>query len=386
MHREGTEKCVCRPIGQKTAAWFPETNKYVLADPPVVEAARAVAAGEDQKDVIDRCMQTLGLSRSEAARICNAARELIAGPPDEGAGPDREAIDGFSSERSDTAFFSEKFYNLSGVVLRVAFSSGQAQFAIHPRFAHLETGPVALPDHHFEVHHHRNCYAIRAEGRPAGMWPEEEEHVFVGQFCMRVLEIVYGKTDGEWMAVLHAAGVSDGENCLLFAGKSGAGKSTLAALLLSRGFDILADDFLPLESATGMACRFPGAVSIKKDALGLLAPRFPELRQTRTYHLPGTGKTVRYLSAGAPGRPANDSVPCRALVFVNYRPGSGFCLEDMAPEEAFARLVPDSWIYPSRENARRFLEWFSPLPCYRLVYGDNKKMVQELELLLTKTA
>lgn len=66
------------------------------------------------------------------------------------------------------------------------------------------------------------------------------------------------------MAVLHAAGVSDGSKSLIFAGDSGAGKSTLAALLMSRGFEVLADDFLPVESRTGRICSFPAAISVKK--------------------------------------------------------------------------------------------------------------------------
>jgi len=283
MYMEAAEEHVYRVIGRKTAAWFPEANKYVLADPRVIEAARAISAGEESKDVIACCIERLGFSRSDAARLCDAARKLIPEPPDERPGPGHETVDTFISERSDSPPFSEKNYSISSRVLKVIYTSAQAEFAIHPRFAHLETGPAHRPHHYLEIHHHRGRYALRVDGRPAGMWPEEQEHVFTGRFCMKLLEMAYGKREREWMAVLHAAGISDGKRALVFAGDSGTGKSTLAAIMLAHGFDVLADDFLPLEGKAGLLCRFPGAVSIKKEALGLLSPRFPELQS----HLEG---------------------------------------------------------------------------------------------------
>lgn len=60
--------------------------------------------------------------------------------------------------------------------------------------------------------------------------------------------------------VLHGNAIRIGDQCMICVGHSGAGKSTLAAGFLKRGFDILADDVVPVD-ANG--CALPGFPRIK---------------------------------------------------------------------------------------------------------------------------
>jgi hypothetical protein len=166
----------------------------------------------------------------------------------------------------------------------------------------------------------------------------------------------------------------------MFPGDSGNGKSTLSAILLANGLDILSDDFLPVESSSGLICRFPAAISIKKQSYDLLKPCFPELENKEEHHNPFLNKTFRYL----PQKETNLlSVPCKAFVFVKYQKDSGFSLTEMPREEAFSQLIPDSWISPEPENAKRFMNWFSSIPCFQLTYSDNNKMVQTIKNMLS---
>ena len=59
-------------------------------------------------------------------------------------------------------------------------------------------------------------------------------------------------------------------------------------------------------------------------------------------------------------------------------------MEQLPKDVAFQKLVPDSWISPLPENASRFLDWFTEMPCYQLTYSDNEKMVKTVEKLFEK--
>ena len=183
------------------------------------------------------------------------------------------------------------------------------------------------------------------------------------------------------MGVFHASVISSQNKSILFLGDSGSGKSTACAILMAAGFNLVADDFVPVDALTGCAYPFPAALSVKKSALDPLLRFFPDLAHADEFAYPAMDKTVRYLppelqSAGPAG-----GYLCRALVFVSYKEQSGMVLEKLSKDIAFQKLVPDSWISPVKENAERFLDWFLSLPCYRLTYSDHEKMVAEIQKL-----
>jgi len=214
-----------------------------------------------------------------------------------------------------------------------------------------------------------------------GQWLPEEAHYLTGRFSMELLNRMYGKAEPDWMAVFHASAISLGTRCILFPGDSGSGKSTIAAILISCGFDLLADDFVPVDADTREVCYFPGAVSVKKNALDQLMPLYPQLDSAAEFYYAGMDKTVRYLAPPDPSENSALSYPCKALVFVKYQQDSGMILKRMPRDNAFQHLVPDSWISPLPDNATRFLDWFLEMPCYQLTYSDNAKMVIAIEEL-----
>jgi len=69
--------------------------------------------------------------------------------------------------------------------------------------------------------------------------------------------------------VLHGNAIRIGNGCMICVGDSGAGKSTLAAAFAKRGFDVLADDVVAIDSA---GCAIPGYPRIKlwQEAADLL--------------------------------------------------------------------------------------------------------------------
>ncbi len=57
--------------------------------------------------------------------------------------------------------------------------------------------------------------------------------------------------------VLHGNAIRIGDQCMVCVGRSGAGKSTLAAGFLQRGYEILADDVVPVDSDCRAVPGFP---------------------------------------------------------------------------------------------------------------------------------
>jgi hypothetical protein len=119
-----------------------------------------------------------------------------------------------------------------------------------------------------------------------------------------------------WLAVLHAAVVSDGEAAVILSGASGSGKSTLAARLVASGLALVTDDYAPLEAGTHELWPTPFGLSAKSGSWGLLEPLLPELAARPTVRT--RGRAQRYLPP-----PRRERRPRRpvALVFPAYAPG-----------------------------------------------------------------
>lgn len=91
------------------------------------------------------------------------------------------------------------------------------------------------------------------------------------------------------LLLLHGNAVRIGEHCLVCVGDSGAGKSTLAAGFMQRGYEVLADDIVPVD---GEGLAIPGYARIKlwRDVADRLDIDTSELRRIRPelekYNLP----------------------------------------------------------------------------------------------------
>lgn len=82
------------------------------------------------------------------------------------------------------------------------------------------------------------------------------------------------------LLVIHGNSVRIGEQCLICVGPSGIGKSTLAAAFLQRGFDILADDIVPVNKEGQALPGFP-RIKLWQDAADQFTINTAELRRIR---------------------------------------------------------------------------------------------------------
>ena len=142
--------------------------------------------------------------------------------------------------------------------------------------------------------------------------------------------------------LIHAGVVERNGRALVMTGESGSGKSTLAALLSTRGWRLLADEFALIEPATGLVHPFPRPVSLKNESIALLeragAARFGPLLQ-------GTPKgDIRHLVPAADAI-ARMNEPAFPALLLCPRFGASAAVRELPPSEAFVRLTQASTNY-----------------------------------------
>ena len=365
-------------LDDKLVLWFSGVNKYLVVQPGLEELIKLIWEDPGNSSIVEVCKKEFDVDELQANKIkddfINYIDENIKG---------NNLVQSANAEKrqnqwTDQLNISKKYYKIYEKVFFVEYESERAQALNHPKIAHLEISPTEVFHHYFKVFHAQNSFTLNVDGKTAGSWKESGNHFMTGKFSMEILQKIYGREEKDWLGVFHAAGISNGKESMMFFGDSGNGKSTLSALLMANGLDVLSDDFLPVTTNPELVCRFPAALSIKKSAYSLVSSAYTDLEHAEEHHSPQQDKTFRYLP---PLKTQKTAVPCKAIIYVKYQKGAGLTLEEMPREEAFQQLVPDSWISPEPENARRFIQWFNQLPCYRLTYSDNRRMVETVKKL-----
>jgi hypothetical protein len=376
-----SDKIISISIGSEKVVWLQKINKYILVTPPADQIIEQFSLGKGQGPIQDFCQQKLGFTKREAQQIVDEVKNNLEKVYRENDVQDINLIRK-PIKNTGLVFPFKHYYQISGIVFFVEYQTAEIEYLIHPKYIHLEIPEELEFVHHIEVYESDSKYELVVDGEIIGSWSKGKSHFMTGKFSMELLQKIYKKEEDQWMAVFHASGISNGKECLIFSGDSGKGKSTLSAILMTQGYAVMADDFLPVLSENTLACYSPAAISVKKDAVDLLGAKFPELLKSQEYYYPGTNKTVRYLpnSFGNDNHPF-EPVKCKALIFVAYKRDSGIHFNSMTKASAFQKLVPDSWISPLEKNASRFLEWFKNLPCYQLTYSDSDAMIETVNKL-----
>lgn len=181
--------------------------------------------------------------------------------------------------------------------------------------------------------------------------------------------------------LLHASAVERDGQALLMTGMSGAGKSTLAALLMTRGWRLMGDEFALLDPVTGLIHGFPRLISLKNEAIGVLERALPKARFGPV--LEGTPKgTIRHLvpDARAIDAMAEPAAP-KLILFPNY----GFAAAQRAvpPSETFVRLTQASTNYVAlaERGFDALTRLVQTIPACALDYPDTATALTQVERL-----
>lgn len=182
--------------------------------------------------------------------------------------------------------------------------------------------------------------------------------------------------------LLHASTVERDGRVLLMTGESGSGKSTLAALLATRGWRFMGDEFALIDPLSGLVHPFPRPVSLKNESIGVMQSCLPENRFGPI--LRGTPKgEIRHLIPDAQALAGMDSpAPPALILFPRF--GQAADTRPVGAAEAFVRLTQASTNYPMLGEAgfNALIRLVREVPCQAIDYPDTQTALERVEALL----
>ncbi len=369
-----------KTINSKKIVWFKCSNKYIQMEKPAFMVFNKLQEGESISSITNWASEMYGIPISAAHRFAKEIQHAINTNRKPADSETPETIETFSENKPES-IYSKKYYHFGSTDFCFHYSNAQLERMIHPLLTYQEVKNPVEVRHLFQLVQQKDTFFIKIDGKIIGHWNCRDEHLIKGKVFMELLNKGYKKDDKDWMVVMHASALCDGQNSILFQGKSGSGKSTLAAILMAGGYQLVADDFVPIEVLSGEAFHLPVALSIKKKALSHLSSLFPEFLKAKESNYPDHNKTDCYLSPHSPTEIVRPSFPVRAIVFVRFNNDVEFQMNEISPSKAFQIIVTESWLSPIYENVEHFLDWFASMPFYELVYSNNNKMVAAVKKL-----
>lgn len=186
--------------------------------------------------------------------------------------------------------------------------------------------------------------------------------------------------------LLHASAVERDGRVLVMTGQSGSGKSTLSALLGSRGWRFIGDEFVLLDPMIGDAVPFPRLISLKNSAIAAMQSAKPDGRFGPL--LAGTPKgDIRHMvpPADAIARMGQGGAPA-LLLFPRFGyPGE---VREVAPGETFMRLTQASTNYVALGEAgfTTLTRFVRSVPSRAIDYQSGKEAVALVEQLWERLA
>lgn len=276
-------------------------------------------------------------------------------------------------------YYSTRYYSINTASFCFHFETRHLESLFDGYFFIYHTAPAPAPVH-YRFFIREDSLIITKNGVFLGSWTKERFADAKGKLFGDLLNLIYGRTEDNWVAVFHAASLAFKGYSVLFPGLSGSGKSILSLILQAKGFEILSDDFSPLGDREMHLYKFPGTIGVHPQIAERLASSIP-VESVKAAEEPENEK-IRVIPARFT-KYTESGYPVRAVVFVCYKEGAGFTWNYIKKDSALERLIPDTWISPKKENVAHLLNWIEQIPCYEIVYSDNHKMCLWVEKIIT---
>jgi len=368
-----------KKIGLKYLVWLQNSNQYIQLEEPAWFVFYRIAKRFSYATIANECVLRYGTSPDESLAFVKEIHSQIAQANTAIKSPSN--IFEVSDELNSYVFspFSVRNYQLGNRVITFSFETPLFELYLHPLIAHFETKESSSEMPGFELFAWQEKIVFRYNGVVKGMWTKEETHLVKGLIFMYLINVMHGKCDADWLMTVHASAITNWKKTILFSAEAGKGKTTIAALLQAKGFQLISDDFVPIDRESFCAYPFPIAMSVKEGSMELLTPKFPSLKEKPLNYL-SAEKSVRYLSF-------NDVditkaiFPIKEFVLIEYNYAIDFQMEKIDPINGLKLLFDESWISPTPGNAAILFDRIPHLSFYKLTYSNNQKAMDALTTL-----
>ncbi|HZL09996.1 MAG TPA: hypothetical protein VFC65_08360 [Prolixibacteraceae bacterium] len=269
-------------------------------------------------------------------------------------------------------------YLLGNKIIEFSYGTQWLENYIHPLINHLETREDIDEKPYFELFAFQDRVVFRFNNVVKGSWASDESNLVKGKIFMELINVLHNKTDADWLMTVHASAITNGQKTILLSAPPGSGKTTLAALLQANGYQLISDDFVPIDQESFHAYPFPIAMSVKEGSMEVLTSHYPALEKKQLNYITSE-KSVRYLPVE--NKMMNMIFPVQGFIFVKYDNTVDFILEKLDEVRGITLLLEQTWVAPTKGNTAIFLEKVLQNPFFQLTYSNNQKALDAITQL-----
>ncbi len=361
-----------KKIGHSYLVWFQNSNLYLQLEEPAWYVFRKTTQRSKAETIANGFALRYNTSPEESLSFVQDIRQNIK-KMNQPASLSVQTFQEMADLNHHTfSPFSIHRYKLGNQIISFSYETLTFEYYIHPLIGHLETTEENDEIPLFELFAHGESIIFRFNGEVKGIWNPDETHLVKGLIFMFLINVIYQKTDDDWLMTVHASAITNGKKTILFSAAPGNGKTTMAALLQSKGYQIISDDFVPIDRNSLQAYPFPIAMSVKEGSMDLLASHYPSLEQEPLNYI-SHEKSVRYLASNQNTDLMKNIFPVQEFIFIKYDSSVDFILEKLEPLKGIRQLLDQTWVTPVMGNAEILFEQILRKSFYQLTYSDNEK-------------
>lgn len=373
-------KYVKRRIGQTYLVWFQNSNLYTQLEEPAWFVFRKTVQRYKAETIAFECSQRYGLSMNECLQFVNDIRSNI-----KQMNRSVEILDGDETypdklKTKKFKIFSTRRYQITENLIEFSVENQRFESYLHPLIGYLETNKTNRKISRFELFEYEEKSVFRLNGEVKGIWTRSETNRLIGFLYMSMINEMYNKNDDFWLMTVHAAALTNGRKTILIPAESGSGKTTMAAMLQNNGYQLISDDFVPIDRHLFRAWPFPIALSVKQGAMEILSSIYPDL-ETKPIKFTSSKKNVRYLAPNYNPEFSKLAFPIQEIISIKYDPEVEFDFKKADKLKSIKLLLDQSWILPNAGNAGVFLDLVSQWSFYQLTYSNNEKALDAISKL-----
>jgi hypothetical protein len=370
-----------KKIGLSYLIWLRKSNKYMMLEEPAWFVFSHIAKRYKLSTIASSCAVRYGLDTTETLAFVHDIHSGIE-QMNQPTLVSRDLTQDAEIANYRIQPYSKHQYRFGTSTIEFSSENPYFESFLHPLICHLETTDNKEDVPVFELFEYNEMIVFRLDGEVKGIWSYEETHLVKGLIFMNLVNVLFDKTNDFWLMTVHASAITNGEKTILISAAPGSGKTTMAAMLQNIGYQMVSDDFVPIDRHSFRAWPMPIAMSVKQGAMSLISTIYPEIEEKPINHI-SPEKSVRYIYPGPNDEFLPEALPVKEFIFISYNPSVDFQWEKIDPAKAVKLLLDQSWISPSDGSAEILFDQLSRWSFYELTYSDNQKALDAISNLFS---
>ncbi len=368
-------RVISKTFGNTLVVWFYNSGSFIMFEQPAAEVFKMMQDQIKMERIISYCKDKHNFSDTRATQFVIEIVERCNYYNNKSHFKHMPPANFVKIENSK--LLASINYKIGNYIFAIAYGNQLLFNTIHPPFAHLETSKSFAINDFLELRECEESLLLKCNEELVEYFKKTESEFFKGAVFKKLYSLIHRVPDENWMMTLHASGIISENKAILFVADSGRGKSTLTALLVAKGYRLLSDDFVALDT-NSMVYSFPAGISVKSTAKETLTEYFPELCNSST-KINSSVDTISYI----PNYHCQLQVSykIKAVVFLNYNKTGKFAFKKMIKKNALPPFLKQSWISPKPEMVGIFFDWFAATTFYTLNYSkfeDANRVIMQI--------